>query len=669
MTWDVLSPIILGVRCSKGVGAFDTPPAVQIMTTQVTGKKCRFGVFELDLAREELRRQGLRVKLQDQPLRLLMILLERPGEVVTREDLQTRLWDRDVFVDFDHSLNKAVNKLRDALGDTADNPRFVETVARRGYRFIAPVQALGDEAPEPLPDGRDLASDPAPESPAHHRFRDVAEWSPRRKGYALVMLAIPVLVAALIPALFRGPVASRNVAIAVLPFDLAGGVPDAAYLGEGLGESVIYSLSRFGELRVMSRNSSFRYASRRVDASIVGQELGVSAVLTGRVTASGDFIRVNVELVDTADNHAIWGERFERKVSELAGIEDEIASQTVKHLRLRVLPREAAPQVDTRSTEAYRLYLEGNYNLSKLTEESTLKAIQLFEEALRKDPRYALAWSGMAHGYGLLPYYGVYSATDTLSKARAAAMRALELNPNLAEAHTALASIREDYDWDWGGAESEYRKAIELNPSYGLARHWYSHYLSRMGRHDEAIAEAQRAVEVDPLSAPVVVNLAAAHVFARQFDEAVVQCRRAIQLDPNLPDAHYVLAIAYREMGLHEKGIEEISRQIAANNSNKYALGFLGYAYAVSGHPQDADHALKELRALPDVSPFALALVYTGLGQDQVAFKLLDQAVAARDPYVRYLKVDPCFERLRADARFKDLLKRTGLDHRVSPVS
>jgi len=602
-----------------------------------------------------------------------MILLERPGEVVTREELQARLWKKDVFVDFDHSLNKAVNKVRDALGDSADSPRFIETLSRRGYRFIAPVQKVPEADAAAAISPPDLILDAVPKklgsSAIGSVFLGLRAWGLGRKKYIFAVLASLLLAAAMIPSVFRGPGASRNYAIAVLPFENIGDSSDPEYLSDGLGESVIHALSRFGELRVMSRNSSFRYKGQGTDASTVGHELGVGAVLAGRVRTTGDTIRITVELIDTSDNHSIWGQRFERKASQLAGIEDEIASQTIKHLRLQVASPEQSVAGDTRNSEAYRFYLEGNYNLSKITAENTLKAIQLFERALQKDPRYALAWAGIAQAYNLLPYFGNYSSSETLNKARAASIRALELNPNLAEAHAALASLREDYDWDWPGAEAEYKKAIALNPSYGQARHWYSHFLSRMGQHDLAIAEAKRAVEVDPLSPPVIVNLAAAYVFARQFDQAIAECRRAIQLDPHFPDAHYVLAISYREKGLHEEGIEEFRHQIAANNGNKYALGFLGYAYAISGRKPEAEQTIKDLKAIPDVSPLALALVYTGLQKDQLALQLLDKAVTSRDPYVRYLKVDPCFERLRADGRFQDLLKRARLDRSPSPVS
>ncbi|MBI3477801.1 MAG: winged helix-turn-helix domain-containing protein [Acidobacteria bacterium] len=642
------------------------------MTSSGSGKKWRFGVFEVDLQRQELRKQGLRIKLQGQPLRLLMLLLERPGEIVTREQLQSHLWDSDVFVDFDHSLNKAINKLRDALGDSAESPRFVETLSRRGYRFIAPVQSINtdESALELSRESSPAAADQAEVSSTTSRqFHWAVSWLGTRKKYVVAVLAIPLLAVAMIPSLFRGPGAVGNYSVAVLPFENIGDRSDSEYLSDGLGESVIHALSRFTELRVMSRNSSFRYKSQHVDASVVGQELGVGAVLVGRLRPDGDTIHIGIELVDATDNHTIWGERYDRKTSQLAGIEDEIASQTVQHMRLRIPPSEQALPADTRDSEAFRLYLEGNYNLSKLNEGNTLRAIQLFEQALVKDPHYALAWAGIAQGYNLLPYSGLYPATETLNKARAASQRALELNPNLAEAHTAMASIREDYDWDWAGAETEYKKAIDLNPSYGQARHWYSHFLSRMGRHQEAIEEAKRAVEVDPLSAPVVVNLAAAYVFARQFEMAILECRRAIQLDPNFADAHYVLAIAYREKGLHEEGIEEFRRQIAANNGNKYAIGFLGYAYAVSGRTQEAEKTIRELKAIPDVSPLAVALVYSGLGKDQVTLNLLEKALTARDPYVRYLKVDPCFERLRADSRFQDLLKRAGLNGPVQPTS
>ena len=627
-------------------------------------KKLRFGVFEFDAGREELRKQGLRIKLQGQPLLLLSILLEHPGEIVTREELQARVWDQGVFVDFDHSLNKAISKIREALGDSPESPRFVETLSRRGYRFIAPIQVIEDSLPalsprsESSPQGAS-----ARESAERSTWLTLKTWAVHRRKPLFAITAIFVLAFALIPSWFRTARAHPNYAIAVLPFENVGNVQDNEYLSDGLEESVIHALCHFRELRVMSRNSSSRYKGRNFDASTVGRELGVGAILAGRVRTVGDTIRVTVELVDAADNHSIWGEKFERKSTELAGIEDEIAAQTARNLRLQA----PSPHVmaDTRNSEAYRLYLEGNYNLSKQKEENTLRAIQLFERALQNDPRYALAWTGLAIAYNKLPYFGTYPAAETFNKAKAAATRALELDPDLSEAHNALASIREDFDWDWDGAESEYRKAIQLNPSNGLARHWYSHFLSRMGRHEEGIAEAKRAVEVDPLSPSVLVNLAASYVFAGQYDEAIDACRRAISLDPNFPDAHYTLGISYREKGLYKDSIDEFRRQIATDADNKYAIGFLGYSYGLSGQRREAEKTIEQLKSTPDVSPLALALVYVGLQKDQAALQLLDKAFEAHDPYVRYLKVDPCFARLRSNARFHELLRRAKLDTRA----
>jgi TolB-like protein/Flp pilus assembly protein TadD len=578
----------------------------------------RFGVFELDPRRGELRRRGLRLELQAQPLGLLLALLERPGELVTREELRRRLWPEDTFVAFDHGINTAVKKVRRALGDSAVNPRFVETLPRQGYRFIAPVEAI------------------AIERPAAPRPR-VAD------------------------------------SIAVLPFRNASHAPHLQYLSSGLTESLIEHLARLSGPRVLSHSSVSRYTGQAVDPREAGRELGVRAVLTGRVELQGETLVTACELVDVADGWRLWGWRVRRPLEELLELEDEIASQIADQLRLELgaAERERLARRHTEDPEAHRSYLKGRYHLSRLTEEALRRAIECFESAIEHDPRYALAYVGLAEAYGLLSFFDLLPPRAVVPQAKQAAERALALDPELSEAHAALATLHKVYDWDWERAGARFRHALEIKPSCAIARRLYASYLAGLGRSDEALAEMELAQSLDPLSLMISTELGWLLYLGRRYEEAAEQAHKTLEMEPRFPPALYVLGLAAAGAGRCEAAAAHFDDVVRRSGQNPAALAALGHVHATGGRPGDALQALERLRDLAQrgyVSPYWPALVCCGLGESDAALEWLEKASDAHDVWLIWLKVDPRLDPVRGTPRFQELLRRVGLGEDDAPL-
>jgi TolB-like protein/DNA-binding winged helix-turn-helix (wHTH) protein len=410
----------------------------------------RFGAFEVDLRAEELRKQGVRVRLQEQPFLVLKALLGRPGEIISREELRSQIWSADTFVDFDNSLNTAINKLRDALDDSAENPRFVETVPRRGYRFLAPVTS--DVT------GRGSTAG----APNYMPTLDPRRW------VVLVGVGCTLIVGLIGAGLSRfgssrGPIN----AIAVMPFGSTSGDPDAEYLSDGIAEGVIDKLSALPNMKVISRTSTFRYKKREIEPRKVARELGVQALVTGTLTQRGDDLWVSAELVDAREDKHLWGQEYSRKTADVTSVQQEIAAAITENLQLRLTGAEKKQlaKVYKTSPEAYQLYLRGRYYAGKGTLEGLRKGVEYFEHAIEKDPRNAQAYAGLANCYGDLGGGMAYLPPgENFPKAKAAATKALELDESLAEAHTALGWVEWGYDWDWSSAEREFKRAIELDP-------------------------------------------------------------------------------------------------------------------------------------------------------------------------------------------------------------
>jgi TolB-like protein/Flp pilus assembly protein TadD len=453
-----------------------------------------------------------------------------------------------------------------------------------------------------------------------------------------------------------------------LPFVNASADPNAEYLSDGITESLINSLSQLPHLKVMSRDSAFMYKGKETDARTVGRELGVRAVFKGRVMQRGDNLAISAELVDARDNSHIWGQQYTRDPADLFTLQNDLTREITTALRMRLTGDEEKRMAKTYTAnpEAYRLYLQGRYWWNKRTEEGLNKGIDYFQQAIAKDPTYALAYAGLADSYSILSDYGFVAPNEAYPKAKEAALKALQLDETLAEAHTSLGYVKTVYDWDWSGAEKEFQRAIELNPSYATAHHWHAVALMMMGRSEGAIAEIKRALELDPLSLIINRGLGTVLYAARQYDQAIEQYRKTLELDPNFPLAHSFLGLAYVQRSMYKEGIAECEKELVISPSNTFALTGLGYAYAVAGRRAEAQKVLDKLNELSKqkyVSALDMVRIYAGFGEKDKAFKWLEKAYEDRSigGGLALIKVDPAYDPLRSDPRFADLLLRMNL--------
>ncbi len=452
--------------------------------------------------------------------------------------------------------------------------------------------------------------------------------------------------------------------IAVLPFQNASGDPNMDYLSDGVTESIINSLSRLAQLKVMARSTMFRFKGRQTDPQAVGKELGVGAVMTGRMLQQGDNLIVSVELVNVADGTQLWGKQYNRQANDLAAVQQEIARDISERLRLRLSGEERQlNKGGTSNTEAYQLYLRGRYYWNKRSADGIKKALEEFQQAIDRDPNYALAYVGLADCYLVLEQYAGTPASETLPKARAAVDRALQLEDSLAEAHTSSADIYQQ-QWRWAEAEAEYKRAIQLNPNYATAHHWYQLYLRAQGRFDEALAEIKRAQELDPLSPILAVNIATVYISRGDLDSAMKEAQRLVELDPNFPLAHEPLGSVYLKQHRYTEAIAAFQQDVASDGT-AYSLSNLGYAYAVAGRRDEALTVLKELEEKykrRESLGVYLALVYAGLGDKDQAFAWLEKDFQDRSGLLaNQITGNPILGTLRGDARYADLLHRMGL--------
>ncbi len=502
-----------------------------------TTRVYQFGAFTVDARTGELSHAGRRTPLRDQSVQLLLALLEKPGELITREELAGRLWAAGTFVDFDRGLNKAINHLREALGDSAEQPNFIETLPRKGYRFIAPVTcAGGDVAAAPPAD--------APYAP-----------SPRR-WLVLVMAtaAIGIVIAAGIAGVRRQAVSLplRIAALAVLPLENLSHDPEQQYFADGLTDALITDLAKMGTTRITSRTSVIQYRGTKKSIKDIGRELNVDAVVEGTVTYGGDRVRVTAQLIQVSTDMHLWADAYEREVSSILDLQRSLATDIARRIDDFVKPLDRARVV---KPEAYGLYLKGRYAFHKYTSQGWQEAIEHFNRAIESDPEFGPAYSGLSETYLVAGAYGAVPTEEAMTRGKAAAAKALQLDETLASAHYALATAHTWYDWDWAGADREFRRGLELNPNDALGRNWHGGYLSLLGRHDEAIAEHERARELDPLSVIGNANLARALYRARRYDEAIAQARKTLELDPNFAVARFWLESSLRHKGLLSEAV------------------------------------------------------------------------------------------------------------------
>jgi TolB-like protein/DNA-binding winged helix-turn-helix (wHTH) protein/Tfp pilus assembly protein PilF len=634
-------------------------------------RRLRFGVFELDLRACELRKHGVKIRLQEQPFQVLRMLVEHAGEVVTREDLQKKLWSADTFVDFDHGLNKAINKIREALSDSAENPRFVETVARRGYRFLVEVK-VADATPErsvEIATGLQPANEIADRSefagnPARRTYLSGSlAW--KALTFVLVLLAAAAAIWKLHSSNRPYPVIRS---LAVLPLESLSSDASQDYFADGMTDELISDLGQISALRVISRTSVMGYKHAHKPLPEIARELNVDAIVEGTVLHSGDQVRITAQLIDAAADKHLWSQSYEGELKDTMALQSQVASAIAEQIRINVNPQEQAALKNVRvvNPDAYQSYLKGRYFWNKRTADGLKVALAYFNQAIEEDPRYAQAYSGLADTYALLGdwQYAVMTAKEALPKAKAAAMKAIELDGALGEAHNSLAFCLDGFDWDFDAAGKEFRRAIELNPGYATAHHWYAWHLGLSGQYDQAIAEMRKAQNVDPLSLIINADLAELLLLAHSYDESIAQSHKTIEMDRNFAMAHNQLGQAYLEKQMYDPAIAELEKAVQLSGDSPTCVANLARVYAASGEKSEALKLLGDLkkRSVPGYSHASeIAVICVALGDKDQAMRWLEQGYEERfNPGVL---LRPGFDKLRADPRFQDLVRRVGLPH------
>ena len=611
----------------------------------------RFGEdFELDARAYELRRSGESLKLERIPMEILLLLTERRGELVTREQIAERVWGKEPHLDTDNSINGAIRKIRQILRDDREEPRFIQTVTGLGYRFIAPVNESEAPASKALPGQR----------------RPARAWLVP----SLALLALLVLGAVLY---LVGPRSATTgppprVMIAVLPLQNLTGDERQDYFSDGLTEEMITQLGNRdpAHLGVIARTSVMHYKNTTDPLDRIERELGVQYVLTGSVRRDANHVRVTAQLIRARDQSQIWARQYDRELAGLLTLQDEIGREITDEIQSSLGEGSQKPVPPATSPapgfEAYDLYLRGAYQLNKRTVPEIEAAIRYFREATRLDSTFARAYAAQSDAYVLLAGYSQRPAADILAQARAAAVKAVALGPSLAEAHTALALVVQTYDWDWQTAEREYRQAIALNPNYATAHHWYAEHLMWLGRFDEALQESERARQLDPLSLIIASDNGAILFYARQYDRAIEKWRSVLGIDPEFPRAH-MIDYAYAEKGMTADAVASVERRRAMLNPSSY-WAELAYIYGRTGRTTLARRALGELQRASRRAPIqagAFAAVYAAQGNKEETLKWLQRAADEHSMDMTTLKVNPAFDLVRGDPRFQHLLVRVGL--------
>jgi TolB-like protein/DNA-binding winged helix-turn-helix (wHTH) protein/Tfp pilus assembly protein PilF len=626
-----------------------------------------FGVFEADLRSDELRKNGVKVRIQDLPFRALKLLLSRPNEIITREEFRQALWPDDVFVDFDLGIRSAIKRLRDALGDAAENPIFVETIDRRGYRWIAPTHF---ELPPDAAAGADIQDEDmalaAPDTSDGGWNWRIGNWEIGKWGIIGLVVASALAVGALSLALLdRRPAADS---IAVLPFTNVSGDANTDYLSDGITESLIGNLAHVPELKVKSRSSVFRYKGKDVDAQKAGNELGVSELVSGGVTLRGDSIEVSAELINVRDNTEIWEQHYSGKGADIVSLQMQIAGDIAGRLRskLSVAEKQQVTRQGTQNPEAYELYLKGRYAWNIRTNAELQNAISYFNQAIAKDPNYALAYSGLADVYNVLPNYGGNQNED-FPRSNGAARKALELDPSLAHPHAVLGANEMQHDWDFAGGEAEFKKSFALDPNDATARQWFADDIAMIGgREQEALAEVTRAQELEPQSPVINRVVASVLTWERHFDQAVAVCSKLAKDDPTFAIAHDCLAQAYWGKRMYPQVIEEwrICGQLSGYPGDIGTADVMEQGYKSGGWKGAVANVIEYRKAQSRTgyySAFIISTFYADLGDKDMAFQWLNTAYEEHDWLLISLKTNFRLDSLRSDPRFADLVRKVGL--------
>jgi TolB-like protein/DNA-binding winged helix-turn-helix (wHTH) protein/Tfp pilus assembly protein PilF len=624
----------------------------------------RFDSFELELSSGELRKSGALIKLQALPFQLLVLLVERGGKVVTREEIRQALWDEDTFVDFDRSINFCVNQIRDALGDDPQNPRYIKTLPRRGYCFVAPATESGGESPK-----AGTASVPVPVSGPVAVSERVTVSKPARPMRFWLMIAAAVAVIAVIAGLARlslrrNPEVKPIRSLAVLPLENLSRDPEQEYFADGLTDDLITSLAKIRTLRVISRTSIMQYKGTKKSVPQIAQELNVDAVLEGTVARDRDQVRITTQLISAIPEKHLWAEKYEASLSNVLSVQDQVANEVARAIQINLTPQEQLQLTTPRvvNPDAYEDYLKGRYLGGFPDEENLIRSREYFERAIEMDPGYALAWAGLGTAYTRLANWGVLPSQDTRPRARAAAEKALELDGTLVEPLVTLADVKMNYEWDWAGTERLLKLAIELSPNDGEAHHVYATYLAEMGRTQEAVAEARRAREVEPLSIEYAVNVVWKLYLARRYQEAELENRRITEWYPQFT-GDYILASVYLQTGRQREAVALLQRGVAESNHSVLELMYLGHALGVSGHRAGAHRLLEEMQQISqrrNVPPEYIAIVYEGLGERDHALQWFERAYKERSMN-GWILPDQRLDAIRSDPRFQDIMRRMRL--------
>lgn len=636
---------------------------LRLSTSALSDGLLRFDNFELDLRAGELRKQGMRLRLQGQPLQVLAALLQRPGQLVTREELRAQIWPADTFVDFDHSLHNAMNRLREVLGDSAQKPRYVETLPRRGYRFIGQVES--SSAPEDPQKSEDvLPVKKEVEPPVANRRDRVLAW-----GFACLILVAAGIALWRVQAVSHRASAGPAVrSIAVLPLENLSADASQGFLVDGMTDELITDLAKVSSLRVISRTSVMRYKGTKKSLPEIAKELNVDGIIEGSVMRSGQRVRITAQLLHGPTDRHLWADTFDRDLGDVLKLQSEVAEAIAQQVNAQLTPQQKARLHTARTVnpEAYEAYLRGRFYMT--TEfsmaEQVRTAQRYFQEAIHKDPDFALAYSGLANSYTYLGLFHQIPPDQAYSAAHAAIGKALQLDDSIGEVHDILAVLNWRYDWNWDAAEREFNQALLLAPSYSCAHEDHSQFLSLLGRRAHAIAELQKSIEMDPSTSSALTE-AGAYFLLRDFPKLVEASRRGVAAHPKEWLEHYYLGIGYEGTGKRLEAISEYQMAIEMSEGDQDAIASLAHAYAEMGKRAEAEKILHDLQTKAKtayVSPYAIATIYAGLGDKERALEYLEQAYRERALDISWsLKSDLRLDPLRSDSRFHDLLRRVGL--------
>jgi TolB-like protein/DNA-binding winged helix-turn-helix (wHTH) protein/tetratricopeptide (TPR) repeat protein len=626
----------------------------------------RFGPFELDLQTGALTRDGRYERLPVQPAQLLLVLVNSRGKLVTREELRAQLWPEDTFVDFDHGLNNAVNRIREVLRDSAASPRYIQTVPRRGYRFIGELEEEEVAAP-PIGVEASVPTQPSLQSPAPETRRRIT-----RPGWLAAWFAIALcMVVTIVGLKWRAQThAGQNAppirSLAVLPLKNLSGDPGQGFLADGMTEELIGRLAAIHDLRVISRTSVMQFQDPKETVPAIAKTLGVDAIVEGSISREGNRIRVHAQLIRASNDEHFWSETYDREMGDVFSLESEIAQSIAEKVEVTVSGQERARLVAKRqvSPEVYESYLKGIY-ADRNTRAGFEQSVAFFEDAIKKDPTFAPAYLGLASAYGDLgTVYGGVSPSETRPKIFAALHKALDLDPDLAEAHGFLAGTYQQ-DWRWQESQAEFARALALKPNDAAERGGYAGWLLSQGRVEEAVTWARSAHELDPLDVGLLINNGFLLFHARRYDESIQTLRSALAVDRDSAVAHWFLGYDLIAKGQPEQAIPVLEKALLLSGRSSAVIGVLVRAYAHAGRRDDALRLVAELKRRREagyVPAAAFVNAYLGLGDNEQAFVWLERAYQEKSTILQFLKTHPHFDPIRGDPRFTDLIRRVGLD-------